>query len=113
MPAGTGPPFLPADIDSGVIMNSHRINRVSSMRRSRHLGSAIATGGLCAMLTACGTSSPVGTAGADLPQALTRHQRMEVGREAEVGRLPPEQVMTLDIVLPLRDPDGLDRFLGE
>ncbi|MGA2813933.1 MAG: S53 family peptidase [Candidatus Acidiferrum sp.] len=46
---------------------------------------------------------------------LTRHVR-EVTRSGEarpVGQLPGDNVMTLDVVLPLRDQDGLDAFLKE
>jgi kumamolisin len=46
---------------------------------------------------------------------FTRHVR-EVSRNGEanpIGQLPPDQIMQLDIVLPLRDPAGLDSFLNE
>jgi subtilase family serine protease len=46
---------------------------------------------------------------------LTRHVR-EVTRTGEAklsGRLPAEQIMNLNIVLPLRDQAGLDSFLKE
>ncbi len=46
---------------------------------------------------------------------LTRHVR-EVTRNGEaksIGQLPPDQIMQLDIVLPLRDQAGLNLFLNE
>src|SRR5580700_10791252 len=44
----------------------------------------------------------------------TRHVREEVrtGKALPVGMLPANQIMNLDLVLPLRDPAGLKRFLG-
>ncbi len=106
-------------------MSSRRNHQFSKpkdlMKRSRRLGSASVLGGLCAVLgSGCGNASiPMDTA--DTQQAigqqsvLTHHVRKEVDpSEAQaVGRLPAEQIMTLDIVLPLRDPDGLNRFLGD
>jgi subtilase family serine protease len=46
---------------------------------------------------------------------LTRHVRDVIGngRAQSVGRLPANQIMKLDIVLPLRDQAGLDRLLGQ
>jgi subtilase family serine protease len=46
---------------------------------------------------------------------LTHHVREAVRTHSaqSVGRLPSGQIMTLDIVLPLRDPAGLDSFLSE
>jgi subtilase family serine protease len=46
---------------------------------------------------------------------LTRHTReMAVnGRVQSTGRLPASQTMRLDLVLPLRNQEGLDRFLSE
>jgi subtilase family serine protease len=52
---------------------------------------------------------------AQAQSVLTRHVR-EVTRTAEakpLGRLPLDQIMRLDVVLPLRDPAGLDSFLKE
>ena len=45
---------------------------------------------------------------------LTHHMREDVrsGRAQSVGRLPADQIMNLNIVLPLRDPAGLDNFLA-
>jgi kumamolisin len=46
---------------------------------------------------------------------MTRHTRLEVtsGQAKFVNRLPGTQVMRLDMVLPLRDPAGLESFLRE
>jgi subtilase family serine protease len=45
----------------------------------------------------------------------THHVRQTTlnGQAKPVGRLPVTQIMRLDIVLPLRDPDGLDSFLAD
>jgi kumamolisin len=47
--------------------------------------------------------------------AMTHHVRDDVrsGRALANGRLPNNQVLQLDLVLPLRDPAGLDRFLKD
>ncbi len=46
---------------------------------------------------------------------LTHHMRETVrnGRAQAIGRLPANQIMTLNIVLPLRNQAGLDRLLSE
>jgi kumamolisin len=45
---------------------------------------------------------------------LTRHMREATSSEAQVlGRLPANQTMQLDIVLPLRDQAGLDAFVRD
>ena len=57
----------------------------------------------------------VATVKSQAQSVLTHHMR-EVTRSGEVrpvGHLPSEQIMHLDIVLPLRDQAGLDRFLSE
>jgi subtilase family serine protease len=43
----------------------------------------------------------------------TRHVRevVRTGAAKPIGQLPPDQTMTLDVVLPLRDPAGLNSFL--
>jgi subtilase family serine protease len=45
---------------------------------------------------------------------LTHHLREDVrsGRAQSAGQLPADQIMNLNIVLPLRDPAGLDNFLA-
>jgi subtilase family serine protease len=49
------------------------------------------------------------------PSVLTRHVRDAVlnGQAPPVGRLPGNQTMQLDVVLPLRDPQGLKWFLQD
>ncbi|WP_263351145.1 protease pro-enzyme activation domain-containing protein [Acidicapsa acidisoli] len=46
---------------------------------------------------------------------LTRHTREVTvnGQAQSVGRLPASQILQLDLVLPLRDQAGLDKFLAE
>ncbi len=46
---------------------------------------------------------------------LTRHVRDVVrsGEVQSIGKLPANQMMSLNIVLPLGDPEGLETFLGE
>jgi kumamolisin len=46
---------------------------------------------------------------------MTRHTREVVlnGQAQAIGRVPPTQVMQLDIVLPVRDQAGLDAFLRD
>jgi kumamolisin len=46
---------------------------------------------------------------------LTHHVREATlnGRAPSVGRLPATQIVQLDVVLPLRDQAGLDKFLNE
>jgi kumamolisin len=46
---------------------------------------------------------------------LTHHVREATlnGQARLLGRLPATQIMELDVVLPLRDPDGLDSFLAD
>ena len=53
------------------------------------------------------------TTGAQAQSMLTRHVREVVrnGQAQNIGPLPADQVMNLDIVLPLRDPAGLQSFL--
>jgi kumamolisin len=58
---------------------------------------------------------PVATTNSHAQTPLTRHMPEVVRTHAaqSVGRLPSDQVMTLDIVLPLSDPTGLQKFLNE
>jgi kumamolisin len=49
-------------------------------------------------------------------QSMLTHHMREVTRSGEarpIGQLPSTQIMHLDLVLPPRDPAGLDRFLSE
>jgi kumamolisin len=52
---------------------------------------------------------------ANAQSALTRHVRPVVssGEARANGRLPESRIMSLDLVLPLRNQAGLDRFLAE
>jgi subtilase family serine protease len=57
-----------------------------------------------------------GAAGrAQAQSVLTRHTREAVlnGQAPPVGRLPDDRIMQLDVVLQLRDRDGLHRFLED
>jgi subtilase family serine protease len=51
----------------------------------------------------------------EAPSVLTHHVREAVlnGQAPPVGRLPGNQTMQLDVVLPLRDPQGLKWFLED
>jgi kumamolisin len=57
----------------------------------------------------------VATMNSHAQSVLTNHMREVVRTRAAqpVGRLPLDQIMTLDIVLPLRDHAGLEKFLSE
>ena len=50
----------------------------------------------------------------DAQSMLTHHVREAVrnGQARSIGQLPADQIMNLNIVLPLRDPAGLDNFLA-
>ena len=52
---------------------------------------------------------------AQAQSVLTRHVREAVtnGEAQPVGRLASGQIMNLNLVLPLSDPDGLKSFLSE
>src|SRR5215472_14199554 len=57
-----------------------------------------------------------GFATAAVAQSVKTHhvrERVRTGELAPVGRLPQNQVLQLDLVLPLRDPVGLNRFLSD
>jgi len=57
----------------------------------------------------------VATMNSQASTVLTRHVReaTRTGQAKPLGRLPEGQVMQLDVVLPLRDPDGLKSFLAD
>lgn len=59
--------------------------------------------------------APLAVSVAQAQSVLTQHMREAVrnGESHPIGRLPASQVMNLDIVLPLRDPEGLTNFLSE
>ena len=68
--------------------------------------------GLCIALGAAALL-PLVEAPAQAQSALTRHVRQVVsrGEASVVGLLPANQSLRLDVVLPLRDPEGLNKFL--
>ncbi|RKP46077.1 hypothetical protein D7S89_19125 [Trinickia fusca] len=53
-----------------------------------------------------------GTATTQAAEFLTHHVR-NVAAATEVGRLPANQLMSLDVVLPVRDKSALDAFVAE
>ena len=57
----------------------------------------------------------VALTGAQAQSVMTHHLRDAVksGEAQAVGRLPSQQTMSLDLVLPLRDPAGLKSFLAD
>ena len=57
----------------------------------------------------------VAVTGAQAQSVMTHHLRDAVksGEAQAVGRLPSQQTMSLDLVLPLRDPAGLKSFLAD
>jgi subtilase family serine protease len=57
----------------------------------------------------------ISTANSQAQSVLTRHVRevTRTGQAQPIGRLPEDQVMQLDVVLPLRDPEGLKSFLTD
>lgn len=63
---------------------------------------------------AVATYSLLVTSFAQAQSMHTRHMREEVraGKALPVGVLPANQIMNLDLVLPLRDPAGLTKFLA-
>ncbi len=69
------------------------------------------SGKLCSLLAILVVTTTAGFA----QSVSTRHVRDIVsnGDVSPVGRLPQNQVLQLDIVLPLRDPVGLQRFLAD
>jgi len=57
----------------------------------------------------------VATISSEAQSVLTRHVRdsARIGEAQAIGRLPSNQIMQLDLVLPIRDEAGLDRFLED
>ena len=55
------------------------------------------------------------TTNSQAQSVLTRHVReaTRTGEAKPIGQLPSDQIMNLDVVLPLRDQAGLDSFLQE
>jgi subtilase family serine protease len=68
-----------------------------------------ATGLALAALLALGTAHAQGSI------LATRHIRevVQSGAVTAIADLPPDQTLDLDLILPLRDPRGLDRFLAQ
>jgi subtilase family serine protease len=60
-------------------------------------------------------SLSLATTNSQAQSMFTRHVREAVrtGEAKSVGQLPSKRVMTLDVVLPLRDPAGLESFLKQ
>ncbi len=70
---------------------------------------------LCALLLSIAAISSAGVIEGRAQTLMTRHVREAThnGQARLVGRLPAAQIMQLDVVLPLRDPAGLDSFLAD
>jgi subtilase family serine protease len=70
---------------------------------------------ICLFLLLIVAIMPVATIQSQAQSMLTRHTREVAlnGQAQSVGRLPANQTMQLDIVLPLSDQAGLDSFLKE
>ena len=66
------------------------------------------------LLTVAGLLS-IATTNSQAETVLTHHMREATrsGQAQAIGRLPANQVMQLDLVLPLRDPEGLKSFLND
>jgi hypothetical protein len=93
----------------------HPMRPLSTFRRFAktarfHAAAAVTLAGLLLVLA----FSAVNAQGEAQP-ALTRHVRTatQSGEAKLVGELPEDKVLKLDIVLSLRDPAGLDRFLKD
>jgi subtilase family serine protease len=82
---------------------------------ARHGAVAVAIAVTVLSLPACSTQAQLQQSGPTPATHIlaTHHVRQLVlmGRAQPVGRLPAAQIMQLDIVLPLRDPAGLNSFL--
>ena len=82
---------------------------------ARHGAVAVVIAVTVLSLPACSTQAQLQQSGATPATHIlaTHHVRQLVlmGRAQPVGRLPAAQIMQLDIVLPLRDPAGLNSFL--
>jgi kumamolisin len=67
----------------------------------------------CAFTIAAIASTLTLQSGAQSPMTRHVHESVFNGQAQPIGRLPAAQTMQLDLVLPLRDPAGLDSFLSE
>ncbi len=70
---------------------------------------------ICVMLLSIAAFVSAGVLPSRAQTLNTRHVRQATlnGQARLVGRLPLTQIMQLDVVLPLRDPAGLDNFLAD
>ena len=88
---------------ASIHLNRYTFEGVTMIRRSGSMLLAAVAG----MLTAASSFQA--------QTVQTRHIRgvTETGEARPVGQLPAQQTMNLDLVLPLRDPAGLDALLAE
>ena len=70
---------------------------------------------LCVLLLSIAAFASAAVVEGRAQTLLTHHVREATlnGQARLLGRLPATQIMELDVVLPLRDPDGLDSFLAD
>jgi subtilase family serine protease len=70
---------------------------------------------MCVLLFAIVALVSAGVVRSDASTLMTRHVRQVTinGEATVVGRLSQAQIMQLDVVLPLRDRDGLESFLAD
>ena len=70
---------------------------------------------ICVLLLSIAAFVSAGVVPGRAQTLKTRHVRQATlnGQARIVGRLPLTQIMQLDVVLPLRDPAGLDNFLAD
>lgn len=70
---------------------------------------------MCVLLFAIVALVSAGVVRSDASTLMTRHVRQVTinGQATVVGRLPLTQMMQLDVVLPLRDRDGLESLLAD
>jgi len=70
---------------------------------------------ICVLLLSIAAFVSAGAVPSRAQTLKTRHVRQATlnGQARPVGRLPLTQIMQLDVVLPLRDPAGLDAFLAD
>src|SRR4051812_21767610 len=68
-----------------------------------------------ARLTVAATTLVLAATSSEAQSILTQHVRdaVRAGAAQPMADLPRQQTMSLDIVVPLRDPAGLDAFLAD
>jgi kumamolisin len=80
-------------------------------------GNTMHSGSRSLLLAAAATlpAALLSTPAAVAQDVLTHHVRevTQTGEARLIGRMPPQQMMSLDLVLPLRDPAGLEALLTE